>query len=190
MVESDICKRWLHCKCVGHSSIIASSTPFICVFCLKSVFQKISQLQADITNIQDSFTSLESYFNNSISSPVKAEFEALHGSLRDISSKIDSLSALSPQANQTTLFTQADPSSPVAVSSHPSTTPTSHSNPTHFHMPTMSSTVSSNPISFHQVSASGTNSQLPPPSVSGPSAVCNQSFVTHSPYSPSTTYWF
>ena len=98
MLECEICRHWLHSKCVGLSPSLASSTPFVCAFCVKSVCLQLRDLQSEVAQVKDNLVSLENSFNCSISPPVKTEFDSLHESLRDISSKLDLFSLPLSQA--------------------------------------------------------------------------------------------
>ena len=98
MLECEICCHWLHSKCVGLSPSLASSTPFVCAFCMKSVCLQLRDLQSEVAQVKDNLVSLENSFNCSISPPVKTEFDSLYESLRDISSKLDLFSLPLSQA--------------------------------------------------------------------------------------------
>ena len=50
MVECERCKMWCHSKCVGVAQSIASTFPFICPFCVKTVFSVLDSLNNTILN--------------------------------------------------------------------------------------------------------------------------------------------
>ena len=82
----------------GLSPSLASSTHFVCAFCVKSVCLQLCELQSEVAQVKYNLVSLENSFNCSISPLLRSKFDSLHESLCDISSKLDLLSLPSSQA--------------------------------------------------------------------------------------------
>ena len=54
MLQCDSCSEscWSHSECVGVSSHVANNYPFICPFCIKSIFSLVSSLRSDISHVK------------------------------------------------------------------------------------------------------------------------------------------
>ena len=165
MLQCDSCSCWSHSEYVGVSSRVANNYPFICPFCIKSIFSLVSSLRSDISHLKAHITKLESSYKtlNSLSS----EFPIVQQSLATLSSKVNSISQPSSSANH--VSNQQIPELATEMQSSPSI-----SRPP----PSSASISSQNDVSYSNQSApnslqsmtssnnSTTITQLPPPSVS------------------------
>ena len=52
MLQCDSYFCWSHSECVGVSSHVANNYPFICPFCIKSIFSLVSSLRSDISHVK------------------------------------------------------------------------------------------------------------------------------------------
>ena len=59
--------------------------------CVRSVFQQDSNLNSSLSAVQSALSTLEISLTSSIPTPVKERFDAIHDSLRNISTKVDQL---------------------------------------------------------------------------------------------------
>ena len=48
MVACESCCRWSHSKCVGLTASIAPSYPFVCPFCVRSLFSRLSVVESEV----------------------------------------------------------------------------------------------------------------------------------------------
>ena len=58
MVECESCCRWSHSKWVGLTFSIAPSYPFVCPFCLRSLFSHLSAIESKIADLSTRVSSL------------------------------------------------------------------------------------------------------------------------------------
>ena len=48
MLECEVCSCWSHCKCVGLIVAFAPSFPFVCLYCVKSLFARVSAFSSEV----------------------------------------------------------------------------------------------------------------------------------------------
>ena len=53
MVECESCCQWSHCNCVSLSPSLASSYPFVCPFCIKSLFSRLSNMESEVVALSN-----------------------------------------------------------------------------------------------------------------------------------------
>ena len=95
MVECESCCQWSHSKCVGLTSSIAPFYPFVCPFCVRSLFSHLSSIKSEVADLSNSISSLESMLNNQGQSLTK-DIQAVMDSLHKISCQIDPLLSNKP----------------------------------------------------------------------------------------------
>lgn len=59
MVKCESCSHWNHNKCVHLSPTIASSYPYICAFCVRSLFKKLASIEAEVASFSQRVSALE-----------------------------------------------------------------------------------------------------------------------------------
>ena len=72
MVECEECHQWTHCKCVGLLPSTASSYPFVCPFCIKSLFSRLSAVKSRLENLSDRVSSIQTTTENEGTSLTRA----------------------------------------------------------------------------------------------------------------------
>ena len=88
MVECEACSQWSHSKCVGITSSLAPTYPYVCPFCIKSVFSQIEEIRTEVSVLQSQLSSLELSINCDVSPPVQSEIQRINDSLSEISVKL------------------------------------------------------------------------------------------------------
>ena len=97
MVACESCCRWSHSKCVGLTASIAPSYPFVCPFCVRSLFSRLSVVESEVAVLSTRVSSLESTLNNQGQSLTK-DIQAVTDSIRELSSQVDPLLSNMPQS--------------------------------------------------------------------------------------------
>ena len=90
MVECESCCQWSHSKCVGLTFSTAPSYPFVCPFCVRSLFSRLSAIESEVADLSTRVSSLESTLNNQGQSLTK-DIQAVTDSLRKVSRQVDPL---------------------------------------------------------------------------------------------------
>ena len=81
MVACKQCSHWSHSKCVGISISLAASFPFVCPFCVKTIFSELSSIRASISNACSRLSDIESSYSDSIPPVVQRELNRISDSL-------------------------------------------------------------------------------------------------------------
>ena len=89
MLQCDSCLSWSHCKCVNVLPQVAEKFPFICPFCIKSIFSLVPSLHSEISHLKTLISRIESC-HESISS-IHSELNAVQESLSSLSNKVTSM---------------------------------------------------------------------------------------------------
>uniref|UniRef100_A0A1X7UGB3 PHD-type domain-containing protein n=1 Tax=Amphimedon queenslandica TaxID=400682 RepID=A0A1X7UGB3_AMPQE len=95
MVECESCNKWSHCKCVSLPPSLAASYPFVCPFCIKSLFSRLSTLESEVTSLSNRISSLESSTKDDLQS-MSNDVQRVRDSLNQISQTPVSIPALPP----------------------------------------------------------------------------------------------
>ena len=90
MIKCESCSSWSHSECVNVSPTVAANYPFICPYCVKSLFSSISVLTSDITQLKDRLVKLENTCKQM--STIISERKAVQDSLDSIYHKVQMLS--------------------------------------------------------------------------------------------------
>ena len=90
IIECESCSSWSHSECVNVSPTVAANYPFICPYCVKSLFSSISVLTSDITQLKDRLVKLENTCKQM--STIISERKAVQDSLDSIYHKVQMLS--------------------------------------------------------------------------------------------------
>ena len=122
MIECEQCLSWCHSKCVGMSTSLAASFPYVCPFCIKSVFFKLTSIASTVSDACVRLTALETSFSKSIPPTVQEELLKVTESLQQISSKVSSYPSEVPQSTQ-----HSGPSFSSILKTQPSTSQESYS---------------------------------------------------------------
>ena len=97
MVACEQCSHWSHSKCVGISISLAVSFPFVCPFCVKTIFSELlSIIRASISSACSRLSVIESSYSDLIPPAVQRELNRISDSLLHLS---PSLSPGMPQAS-------------------------------------------------------------------------------------------
>ena len=81
---------FLSSKCVGIIPSLAPTYPYVCPFCIKSVFSQIEEIRTEVSDLQHQLSSLELSINCDVSPPVQSEIQRINDSLSEISVKLSS----------------------------------------------------------------------------------------------------
>ena len=92
MVECESCSYWSHSKCVNLSTTLASSYPFVCPFCVKSLFSELAKLRSEVSDLRTQVSSLSSHVTQSIS--LSTELERVGESLAQLTSSMEVLKSI------------------------------------------------------------------------------------------------
>ena len=90
MIECESCSCWSHSECVNISPTVAANYPFICPYCVKSLFSSVSVLTSDITQLKDRLVKLENTCK--LISTIISEIKSVQDFLESISHKVLMLS--------------------------------------------------------------------------------------------------
>lgn len=126
MLECEQCLCWSHCKCVGISASLAASYPFVCPFCIKSLFSELSAIKAKVADTQARVAHLETSVNEVIPAPVRKELQNVSSTLSQISLQIGSNTSLNPRPLEPPSTT---PAASVRANSDSALTSSSQPNP-------------------------------------------------------------
>ena len=85
MVECEACSQLSHSKCVGIIPSLAPTYPYVCPYCIKSVFSQIEEIRTEVSDLQRQLSSLELSINCDVSPPVQSEIKRISDSLSEIS---------------------------------------------------------------------------------------------------------
>ena len=100
MVECESCSYWSHSKCVNLSTTLASSYPFLCPFCVKSLFSELAKLRSEVSDLRTQVSSLSSHVTQSIS--LSTELERVGESLAQLTSSMEVLKSKSGSSDVST----------------------------------------------------------------------------------------
>ena len=90
IVECEACSQWSHSKCVDIIPSLAPTYPYVCSFCIKSVFSQIKEIRTEISDLWRQISSLESSINCDVSPHVQSEILRINDCLFEISVKVSS----------------------------------------------------------------------------------------------------
>ena len=92
MVECESCSRWCHSKCVGITQATAATFPFVCPFCVKSLFTKLVNIDSVIEGLRTHVSSMEVSLAQCMDSNSEncSELEKLNHSLQTLSDSLHS----------------------------------------------------------------------------------------------------
>ena len=90
MVECEACSQWSHSKCFGIIHSLAPTYPYVCPFCIKSLFSQIKEIRTEVSDLQSQLSYPESSINCDVSPPVQSENQGINDSLSEISAKLSS----------------------------------------------------------------------------------------------------
>ena len=100
MVECESCSYWSHSKCVNISTTLASLYPFVCPFCVKSLFSELAKLRSEVSDLRTQVSSLSSHVTQSIS--LSTELERVGESLAQFTSSMEVLKSKSGSSDVST----------------------------------------------------------------------------------------
>ena len=70
MVKCEACSQWSHSKCVGIILSVTTTYPYVCPFCIKSVFSQIEEVRTEVSDLRRQLSFFESSINCDVSPPV------------------------------------------------------------------------------------------------------------------------
>ena len=80
MIECEGCPRWSHSKCVSISATLAKNYPFICPFCTRALFQEVTSLRSEVSQLREQLAKCSSVVSQSCRDQHASE-ESEHASL-------------------------------------------------------------------------------------------------------------
>ena len=133
MVECETCSCWSHCKCVGLSSAVAPSFPFVCPYCVRSLFARLDSLSTEISALraQVSTVTLPSSTHDSLPSEVQRIDESLTqlpAAVESLQARSDSDSSVPPECPNPDAPNGESPSGRVSLSTSPPLVPSPSTN--------------------------------------------------------------
>ena len=81
MVECESCSKWCHSKCVGITQATAPTFPFVCPFCVKSLFTKLVNIDLVIEDLRTRVSSMEASLAQCMDSNSENCSDSLHSPL-------------------------------------------------------------------------------------------------------------
>ena len=118
MVECEVCSCWSHCKCVGLTVALAPSFPFVCPYCVKSLFARVSALSSEVSALQAQVSSITvPAVTLDDQSPLSTEVQRVSASLVQLTTSMEALQAKC--GSQSSLQVGDHPSQDVQTSGPP-----------------------------------------------------------------------
>lgn len=99
MVECESCSKWSHSKCVGIVQSVAHSFPFVCPFCIKSLFSRLAAAELEIDTLRARLSALVESTADQCQAH-GAKIDELNSSLQQISQSNSSSSPGDPNINR------------------------------------------------------------------------------------------
>ena len=97
MVECETCSCWSHCKCVGLTAAVAPSYPFVCPFCVRSLFARLDSLSTEISALCAQVSAITPL--SSTHDSLWSQVQRIDGSLTQLTVAVESLQARSDSSD-------------------------------------------------------------------------------------------